>query len=325
MAGETARVYFFYGEEDYLIEEGVKKILTKFVRGGTADFGRDIFYGDDASGSQIVNAAMAIPMLAKHKVVVVKQFDRLAQADQEQVARYCKRPAPHSILVLTARKVDFRKKVFANIRDLSVAVECKPLYDDQVVDYLCNYAATRGKKLHPHAAELLVTKLGKSLGTLINEVEKLIEFAGNKEHITPDEVDHVVGISRNFNVFELCGALGARDLKKSLFITRRMLEVGESPIYIVSSLTGYFARMWRIRALLRQGVSKREIGQLLRIHTYFLEKTVEEARRFSDEDLRRIFRILLEADLRLKTSYQKPSLVLELAVYEILQRKKQAA
>ena len=325
MDGKVARVYFFHGEENYLIDEGVQKILTKFVKKGSAGFDREIFYGDDVDANRVISAVTAVPMLGGRKVVVVKQFDRMPPTDQEYIARYCMRPSPHSILVLTAKKPDFRKKPFQILRKVAAEVECKPLYASDMKEYLINLVATKGKSIHPQAAQLLVDRLGTSLGSLVNEVNKLLEFTRERREITVEDVAHVVGISRSFNIFELRDAIGERNLKKSLFIARRMIELGEKPVYIVSMLTGYFLELWKIQLLKQQRKTNTQIGRELHIHHFFVNKEIDQAMKFSREEIFRNMKILLEADTHLKTSYQKPGLVVELAIFQMLRKKRKAA
>ena len=159
---------------------------------------------------------------------------------------------------------------------------------------------------------------------MINETEKLINFVREKNEIDIDDVEQLVGISRNYNIFQLWDALGEKKLTKSLIILRRMLETGESSVFIISSLTNYFIRLWRIRSLKKRQVSDTEIGKVLHIHQYFVKSSVQQARRYSDIDIKTILQLLLDADVQLKTSYQKPRFVLELLIFKIVNLKKAA-
>ena len=324
LAGKIAPVYFFYGEESYLIEEGVNKIQSKFVTPGSATFNRDVFYGEDAEASQIVNTALSIPMLAKRRVVIVRNFHRLSQPGKEMILKYSRHPSPQSILILISQAVDFRKKLYIGFKETAQVVECRPLYDNQVPVYLQRFTEDRGKSIQLKAIQLLQAKSGNSLHSLINETEKLIHFVRDKSEICVEDVEKLVGISRNYNIFQLWDALGEKELSKSLLILRQMLETGESPVFIVSSLTNYFLRLWRIRAMKRKNISDNEIGKSLHIHSFFLKSITQQAKRYSEPEIKNVMRVLLNADTQLKTSYQKPIFVLELLIFRIL-NKKQAA
>ncbi len=324
IAGKIAPVYFFYGEESYLIEEGVDKIQSKFVTPGSVNFNRDIFYGDDSDASQIVNTALSIPMLAERRVVIVRNFSRISQGGKERILKYSRHPSPQSILILISSTVDFRKKIYIGFKETAQLVECRPLYDNQVPVYLQHYTRDRGKTIRIDAIKLLQAKLGNSLRDLINETEKLIHFVRDKNEISVDDVEQLVGISRNYNIFQLWDALGTKELSKSLLILRQMLETGESPVFIVSSLTNYFLRLWRIQELKRKNVNDNGIGKVLHIHPYFLTSIIQQAKSYSGQGIKNIMELLLTADTQLKTSYQIPKIVLELLIFRIL-NKKQAA
>lgn len=323
-AGKVAPVYFFYGGEDYFKNQALEIILAKFVTNQSASFNRDIFYGDDADPGQIVNTAMSIPMMAERRVVVVKNFNRLSQSGKEMILKYCNRPAPQTILVLLADDVDFRKKVNSSLKKLADCIECKTPYDNQVPMYINQFTEKKGKKISIGAIKLLQSKSGNSLGELINQVEKLINYSSDKDMISEEDVENLVGISRNYNVYQLRDAIGNRNVVEGLTILRRMVEMGESPVYIVSSLTNFFTVLIRAKELIRKRVPRNDLTKQLGVHPYFLDGTLKQAKSFTEAEINHIFKLLLEADKNLKSSYQKPKIVMEMLVYQILGSKKAA-
>jgi DNA polymerase III subunit delta len=324
LSEKISPVYFFYGDENYLIDEGVGKIEKKYVTKNSASFNRDVFYGEESDASQIVITALSVPMLAPKRVVIVKNFQRLSQQGKERILKYSQRPSPQTVLVLISKTVDFRKKVYIGFKKYAELVECKSLYENQIPIYIQQFARDRGKSIHPRAIQLVQAKLGNSLQALINETEKLIHFVRDKNEITVEDVEELVGVSRDFNVFQLWDSIGQKNLTKSLLILKQMIETGESPVYLVSSLTSYFLRLWRIRALKKKNTPDNDVGKILHIHQFFVKSSIQQAKRYSDNEIRSIMKLLLKADIQLKTSYQKPKFVLELLIFQILM-KKQAA
>lgn len=324
LSGKIFPVYFFYGDETYLIDEGVGKIEKKFVTKNSASFNRDVFYGEESDASQIVNTALSVPMLAPKRVVIVKNFHRLSQPGKELILKYCQRPSPQTVMIIISNSVDFRKKVYAGFQKSAELVECKNLYENQIPIYIQQFARDRGKSIHPRAIQLVQSKMGNSLQAMINETEKLIHFVRDKNEITVEDVEELVGISRDYNVFQLWDSLGQKDLTKSLFILKQMIETGESPVYLVSSLTNYFLRLWRIRALKSKNTPDNEIGKILHIHQFFVRSSIQQAKRYSDTEIKNAMKLLLEADIQLKTSYQKPKFVLELLIFQIIKNKQAA-
>jgi len=317
-AGKTAPIYFFFGEENFLLEEAIDKILNKYVTPGTAHFNRDILYAEEVTGAQIVNIATSYPMMAEYRVVVVKNIERLNSEAREMVLRYCERPALQTRLVLTAGRIDRGKKFFNNLMKKTEWIEFRPLYENRIPMWIINFVKQKGKQITPRAVQLLQAKSGNSLRDIANEINKLIHFTRGKEIIDEKDVEMVVGVSRNYNIFELWDVIGTRNFDQAITVTRQMLEIGESPIYIVSMLTTYFVRLWKIKTLLKAGKNKNEIAELCNIHFYFISKYLQQAAAFSEKEIETNFEILLEADVNLKTSYQKPHLVMDLLMYRLL-------
>jgi DNA polymerase-3 subunit delta len=323
-AGKIAPVYFFYGNEAYFIDQGLEAIFSRFVTSGSVNFNRDIFYGEETEASQIVNTALSIPMMSEKRVVVLKNYNRLPQSGKELILKYCKNPAPHTILVLVTGEVDLRKKGYAELKKLVELVECKSPYEKKIPMHISQFVENRGKKISFRAINLLQAKLGNSLSGIIGQVEKLISFKHDQEEITEEDVERLVGISRSYNIFQLRDAIGSRNTVESLVILRQMVEIGEPPGFIVSSLTNYFIQLLRARELKRRRASRNEMLEQLAVHPFFLDRTVNQAMGFEDSQIARILKLLLEADKNLKTSYQKPKIILELLLLQIMEQNKAA-
>lgn len=318
-SGSFAPVYLFHGDEHYFVDQGVEAITSKFVSDKTADFNRDVFYGEESEATQILNAVLSFPMMAEKRVVVVKNYHRLAQSGKELLSRYCRKPAQHSILILIAKSVDFRKKANAELKKLAVVVECRPPYENQVPSLVSQYVQKNNGRITFGAIRLLQSKLGNSMKEIMGEIDKLLGYLSDGEEISEAAVEKLVGISRNYNVYELRDAIGERDKYTSLQILRQMVETGESPVYLVTSLTGFFTQIWRLREMRRNKLGKNDISKRLGIHPFYYEKTARHARNFDDREIVRNLELLLDADHKLKTSYQKPHIVIELLVLQLLE------
>jgi|Deesub1362B_J571_1020462.scaffolds.fasta_scaffold00887_9 DNA polymerase-3 subunit delta len=319
LTGKIDPVYFFFGSESYWIEEGIAKICTKVLGGGGSAFQKETFYGEDASGEAIVRSLLSVPMLAGKRVVIVKNFQRLSQAGKERILRYAMRPAGHSVLILAANAIDPRKQIYSSLMQVAVAVECKPPYENEIPVYVERLVEEKGKKIAPGAAQLLAAKLGNSLRDVHNEVEKLVQFTGKRKEITEQDVDELVGISRQFNIYKLRDAIGMGTFQHAVRILRWLLETGEKPGYIISSLTGYFSQLLLVQELVKAGYSPPAIADRVRAHRFFVGNLILQAGNFPAENIRRAFEKLLEADVQLKSSYLNTNLVLELMLYQIFQ------
>jgi len=316
--GKFAPVYFFYGEEDFLMEDAIDRIFSLLVDPATEEFNKDVLYGDEVDGAKIVNIASSYPMLAQRRVVVVKGVDKLSSDSKDLVLKYLQRPVSTTCLILTSPRIDTGSKFYSELINRTRWVEFKPLYDNQIPGWIREYVRSKGKDISLEAIRLLQGKVGSSLRELANEVEKLFLFVTDKDRIEVGDVEVVVGVSKSHNIFELSDAIGRRDLKKAVKICQRMLEVGESPIGMVVMLTRYFTILWRLKELEVRRMSVEEIASAVRVHPYFVKDYLDQAGNFSLERIERSFTHLLRADINLKSSYQRPGVIMELLIYNLI-------
>jgi DNA polymerase-3 subunit delta len=177
-----------------------------------------------------------------------------------------------------------------------------------------------GLSISPEAAALMHSYVGRSLRELQNELDKLSLYVGKRGKIGIDDVSAVVGMSRQFNVFELQASVGAKEYGRALEIVGHLLEAGESAIGLVTMLTRYYGRLWIIADCLRRRMSNKEIAAALKYsprQAYYLEAEVKSVKRFSPGEIEAGFRALLEADERLKTSQGSVPVIMTLLLHRL--------
>lgn len=317
-ARQFAAAYFFYGDEDFLMEDAVNRILSTMLDPAAKAFNRDILYGDEVDGAKVVNIASSYPMMANNRAVVVKEVNKLSQDSKELILRYLKHPAATTCLILTSPSIDEQAKFYSKLKELTEWVEFKPLYDSQIPEWIKSYMGSKGKKIFPGAVRLLHGKVGVVLRDLVNEIEKLLLFVDDKERIEEEDVEAVVGIAKHYNIFELSDAVGKMDLKGAVEILERMLDVGESPVSIVAMLTRYFTILWKIKELIQHREPERKIASIVGVHPFFVKDYIAQAQNFSEARITTAFTHLLNADVHLKSSYQKPKIVMDVLIYNLI-------
>ena len=315
--GKFDPVYLFAGEEDFLIDVYLKELHPLCLEAGSEDFNLDVFYGSEAEGSAIVNAASSYPVMATRRLVIVKNIENLSAQSLKILGKYVKAPSPTTCLVLTAAKFDARKKQFADIKSNATTIETKPLYDNQIADWLKDFLRKESLTISEEAIRLLHASAGNSLRALASEIDKIKLNLGDRKNIESIDVETVVGISRKFNVFEFCDAVGRRDAKTSLHILQNMLQLGETPVAILNMLTRHFLILSKIKELKYQKISESEIARKTKVHPFFLGSYARQATLYTSRQFEKIFNLLLEADIQLKSSYQKPRLVLETLLFRM--------
>lgn len=214
--GNIAPIYFLTGEEPYYIDKIAeyieKNALTEEERG----FNQVILYGKEITIEDIVSNAKRYPMMAERQVVIVKEAQHLSRTIENLVS-YADQPQPSTILVLCYKynKLDKRKKLYKSIKKSGVIFEGKKLYENQVGEWIKKSLHSRGYGITFKAANLLVEFLGTDLGKIDKELEKLCLVVPKGVEINPEAIESNIGISKDYNNFELKKAIGERDVEKA--------------------------------------------------------------------------------------------------------------
>ena len=310
-------VYFFYGVDDYQMEILCDALMAKAVEPQSADFNLDQLYGNETDGARIVNIATSYPMMAERRVLLVQNIHLLPAADLELVVKYCKAPLSSTCLILTAAKIDARRSIWQQLLQSSTNLESKPLYDNQVPDWLRRRAAQAGLTITEEAIRLLQGLTGSNLRQLDSEIEKIKINLQDRKQIGVSDVEQVVGSTRQFSIFELCDTVGKRQIGSSLAIVRQMLRQGEQPTGILAMLSRHFLILSKLNGMRGRHLPEESLAKALKIQPFFLRNYSAQAENFTNDQLRTAIGYLLEADAQIKSSYQKPALVLELLLFKL--------
>ena len=321
-----APVYLFIGEEDYLSEKCVDRVICDLLTTDTKAFNLDIVYGSKADASQVMAHAASFPMMSDRRVVVIKEFDKLLSDEsvKELVSAYIARPLDSTCLVLVAEKADFRTKPFTDLKKNSAVYSFNPLYDNQIPAWIAARCKTMGKEVDIEACRLMQAYIGNSLRSIQNELDKLFTYLGERTLVTLEDVADVVGVSRGFTVFDLQNAIGRKNIAEAMRIVKRMTETGEAPQLSIIMLTRYFSLVWKVQDMLKHGESETEIIAATRISPYYFKNYAEAARRFSSSQIENSFGVLLDADIQLKSTSPDPNHLMEMLVYSLIYDSKSA-
>ncbi|MBM2840373.1 MAG: polymerase subunit delta [Bacteroidetes bacterium] len=311
-------VYLLYGEEDFLTEEGTDLIVKSALTPDQQDFNLDIMYGSDADARDILSHASSFPMMSERRVVVVRDLDKLG--NKELLSPYIEQAAPSTCLILHSIKPDFRKKPYVTAKRQATAIKCDPIRDYQIAGWISKRVKGQGFAIDAEAVKILAMYVGTSLREIQNELSKLYIFIGEKRTITPDDIRAVVGISKEYNVFELQGAIGVKNLARSTEILSRMLDAGESPILVIVMLTRYFTTLWKLHDHRRRGTSNAELAGAVGVNPYFVKEYLTSLNNYSLEEIENAFETLANADLQLKSAPLDPVQVMQNMLLYLMKR-----
>ena len=296
-------VYLLHGEESYYIDL-ISDVLEKSVlNDAQKGFDQTILYGKDTDLSTIVNASRRYPMMSEYQLIIIKEAQALKwKSDDELFIKYVENPTPSTILVIAYKygKFDKRTKLYKAIDKSGTVLESNKLYDDKVAPWIVDQLQTEGWRIHPQAAALMAEYLGTDLSKIGNELEKLMLNVPKDIEISSADIERNIGISKDFNVFELNAALGKRDVLKAIQIVGYFAANPKSNPFVVvmGSLTGYFTKILKYHYL--QDKSSQTVAKALGVHPFFTKEYDLAARNFSKRKTFDVISTLREYDLKSK-------------------------
>jgi DNA polymerase-3 subunit delta len=298
--GSFAQVYFLMGDEpwyaDYITDYIAKNAITEEEKA----FNQSIFYGSDITAIDIVHAARRYPMMAPRQVIIVKEAQNIK--DIKPLESYLNAPAPTTILVINYRdKFDKRTKVWKALdKKEYVTLETKKLYDNQVGPWIGKYLKTLGLDIDPKANMMLVDHLGTKLSNVVKALDKLKVAVGTSvKIITPQHIEDYIGISKDFNTFELQNAIVRGDVYKANQIARIFAQnPKEYPIQLtIGVLFAFFSKLMLYIAT--KDKSQQNLNTL-GIRPFLLKEYQGASRRFGWNKSRQVVSILREYDMKSK-------------------------
>ncbi len=315
-------VYFLAGEEPYYIDVITDFIEEKVLQESEKAFNQIIIYGDDTTIYEITEIARRFPMMASHQVLIVREAQTLKKI--EELAAYLERPLSSTILVINYKykTPDKRTRFFKLLESQGLYFESPRLRDYQVPGWIERYLMSRGIKTDPNASGMLTEYLGTDLHKIVNELDKLIiTLPANKPVITTSLIEKNIGISKEFNNFELQKAIGEKNILKANMIIRYFAgNQKENPITLtIASLFGFFSKLLTYHYLTDR--SRNNVAAALKINPYFVKDYESSALKYDVGRTVRIISLLRTYDMRSKgfgDPGTEPGDLLKELVYKIL-------
>jgi len=315
-------VYFLHGDEPYfidLIDEAIEKtVLDEAER----SFNQSVFYGKDTDLLTVISTAQRFPMMSEYQVVIVREAQDLKgfikgkrvddsgesdtakgkSADKDPLIEYLKSPAPSTILVISYKHkpVDKRMKVFKELEKSATVLESKQLYADKVPGFISSYVKSKGFQISDQSGKLLTEYLGVDLSKITNELDKVMIGMTKGGEISPEIIEREIGISKDFNVFELQTALANRDVVKANRIINYFgANSKANPLVLtIGALASYFHKVITYHAFRdKPGVN---LASALKVNPYFMREYELAARNYPLSTCIRIIGWLHECDLKSK-------------------------
>lgn len=301
-------VYLLHGEEPYYIDQIIHYMEEHILNDMEKGFNQTVLYGKDTDMATVLNAAKRYPMMSDYQLVVVKEAQDLkwgketegSSKEAEFVQNYFEKPLDSTILVLGYKYANFdkRKKLFKSISKSGLVFQSDPVRDYKLAQWIEELVKEKGYKIAPQAAALMAEYLGTDLSKIANEVEKLMLNISSETPIDTDLVQRNIGISKEYNVFELQKALAVRDVLKCNQIVNYFADNPKANpmVMVMANLNAYFSKILKYHYLPNKNDAAKELG----VNPYFVKDYEMAARSFNLNKTFDIIALLREYDLKSK-------------------------
>lgn len=315
-------IYFLMGEESYFIDKITDYIAHHVLSETEKDFNQTILYGKDVDIATVINSAKRFPMMSQYQVVIVKEAQNIRNIDD--LIYYAQNPLKSTILVVNYKykTLDKRKKLYKTLDKTCVLFDAKKLYDDKVPDWITKYLSMKKYQIQPTAALLLTEFLGTDLSKISKELDKLmLVLPDGEKMINSDHIEENIGISKDYNNFELQKALVKRDhLKVYRIVDHFAHNQKDNPLTVTLSILFMFFNKLVIYYFLPDK-SKQAVAAALRINPFFVQDYQYAAKIYPVKKSVEIISLLRKCDLQSKgvgNISTSPGDLLKELVYKIL-------
>lgn len=291
-------IYWLEGEEEYFIDQVMDYAEHHILSEQDAGFNLTVFYGKDAQWADVINACRRYPMFAERQVVLLKEAQQMK--DIEKLEAYVEHPLDSTVFVVSYKdkKVDGRSRLSKLLKQRGELMTTKKMYDNQLPDWANGHIQSKGYTITQKALALLIDHIGNDLSRLVKEVDKILVNLRDRKNITEDDIEQFVGISKEYNVFELQDALANQDLHKSLRIINYFGQNPKAgPIQLLlPSLYGFFSKVYMLFGTdIRD---EKSVEALLGMGSFIAKKYVAAARKYELAGVSRVLLLLHAYNLR---------------------------
>ena len=291
-------IYWLEGEEEYFIDKVVDYAEHNILDPAEASFNLSVFYGKDAAWTDVVNSCMRYPMFADRQVVILKEAQQMK--DINKLEGYIEKPLSSTVFVVSykEKKVDGRSRLAKLLKEKGEMLSTKKLYDNQLPEWTSELIGSKGYTIQQKALLLLVDHIGNDLSRIENEIDKLLVNLGNRKTISEDDVEKYVGVSKEYNPFELQGALAKKDFEKAIRIVNYFeANPKAAPIQLVlPALYNLFSKTYMIFG--QNSTDEKAIALNIGVSPFFVKDYLLTARNYGSQGVENALLLLHHYNLR---------------------------
>ncbi|MFY0653218.1 MAG: DNA polymerase III subunit delta [Cyclobacteriaceae bacterium] len=303
---EYSPLYFLQGDEPFFIDQVSDFVEENAIDEGLRGFNQTILYGKETDLQTIMTHAREFPMMAERRVIIVKEAQELTTINKELgeklLGTYAENPQPSTVLVFCYKykSLDKRKKLFKALDQHAIVMNSTKMYDNQLPTWVEGFVKSKGFKIDQKAVHLIVENIGNNLSRISNEIDKMLVNFGEEKDIKPDHVFKYIGISKEYNVFELQKALAYKNVLKANEIIKYFeSDLKKNPIIpVIAILFSFFNKVLLVHH--SKDKSDRAVASLLKVNPFFVKEYMMAAKNYHLANVIRNISFIREADLRSK-------------------------
>ena len=300
-SGKIHPIYFLMGEESFFIDQISTFIETSVLDESQRGFDQMVLYGKETSVDEIVSSAKRYPMIAPRQVIIVKEAQNLSRTI-EQLLPYANNPQQTTTLVFfyKYKSIDKRKSLYKALSKSHVVFESNKIYDSKIPSFISGELQKQNLKITPKASYLLADFLGNDLAKISNELKKLQLVMGDHDTITPELIQKNIGISKDFNNFELQKAIAQLNRKKAYQIVQYFSEnTKQHPMVVtVATLYSFFTKLMTLHTVTDR--NPKTLSRAIGVSPYFLDDYMAAAKNFTMRRISGVFQTLRIIDTKSK-------------------------
>lgn len=326
--GAPARLYFFYGEETFLLHHYLKQLQKGIIDPLTESFNFHKLTTETFDIRIFADCVENLPMMAERTMVVVDEIDifKLNEADRERMTEIITDIPDYCTVVFTYETTPFKpdkrfKKLWEAVEKNGTLVEFQKQSQRDLVSWITRHFAASGKKIAPDLCVYLIDITGGTMTALSGEILKICAYSGADE-IRKSDIDAVVEPVLDAVVFQMTNLLGQGEYGSALLKLQQLLKMQEEPIAILGAVGGHFRRLATAKTLLDNGKTAADLMKLCGLTDYPARKTMSAAGRFSARFYERAAELVMESDAQMKTSFDDATRILEVLILRLSQEAK---
>ncbi|WP_298953025.1 DNA polymerase III subunit delta [uncultured Nonlabens sp.] len=296
-----APVYFLCGSEPYFIDQVSDYIEDHVLDEGEKGFNQTVIYGKDSTMAEVLENAKRFPMMSEHQVIIVKEAQHLTK-QLAQLESYIEQPQTTTILVFAYKykTPDGRSKITKLLKKHAVYMESKPLYENKVPAFVTGRLKEMGYQIDPNATRMLVEFLGTDLGKINNELSKLAIVHSKDRPITPQVIEDNIGISKDYNNFELRKAMGMRDVVKVHKIINYFADnPKDNPLVLTTAqLYSFFTQLLKVHTI--KDKNPQAVAKAAGVNPFFVQEIITAAKNYPMKYCSRAIKLIRDMDVKSK-------------------------